>query len=1153
MIEYFSPDGPKQLLADLCRLVRDRVSAEAEIIAGLDAEKEAEEKRFQESQKSLGERFKAEKTAAEAEYASAKKEILAKFEQDSHRVQEQYESVRQQAVARYAIGHKTAQQQLSEGRWEATAMSEAARSGSNLQAKEIIDGLDKRWQELHAIHQQAVELLRQRGQWHDFPEPQVEDLALESNVSQRFTQALELARSQYRTLTRQFTPRFLQGFWPLLIFLLFWGAAVYPAILIFGWRDFRWVVVSMVVAFVAFIIISVWVYRTVNRRTDNAYLALRRTLLRAGLDRPAVLEDAKAQCCRIFGAIVTRRNAEMKKAEENFAAGMMELQRRKERELQQADEVYPPQLTELAASRGRGLKETEEKYPRMFAEIDERFADEAQRLRAEYDLAIRGIEDRRQQQWTMMAQRWMSGLERFRAAVEQINRACRDLFPDWHTSDWDRWAIPVQIPQSFRLGSGLVELARIEGGVPADAKLRPPQTEFDLPVFLPFPQKSLLLWKAKGPGLANAVDAMQAVMLRLLTSMPPGKVRLTIIDPVGLGANFSVFMHLADFDEQLVANRIWTDTPHIEQRLADLNKHMENVIQVYLRKEFPSIREYNEYAGELAEPYRILVVANFPANFSEAGIQRLKSIISSGARCGVFVLLSVDTNLPIPRHLNLPDLESEALVLHWDGSQYVWEHADYGPAPLRFDRPPPAERFREIVRTIGEQVKDAGTVEVPYSCIVPPEAEWWTSDSRGGIEVPLGRAGAMKFQNLDLGRGTSQHVLISGKTGSGKSTLLHVLITNLAIRYSPDELELYLVDFKKGVEFKAYARYALPHARVVAIESEREFGLSVLQRLDAELRTRGDLFRQQGVQDLKGYRTDVPGARLPRILLIIDEFQELFTEDDRIAQESSLLLDRLVRQGRAFGIHVLLGSQTLGGAYTLARSTIGQMAVRIALQCSESDAHLILSEENTAARLLTRPGEAIYNDANGLYEGNHPFQVVWLPDNERDDYLHRITQLAEQKGLAHMPQIVFEGNVLSDPGENPALKELLLERQWPKTCPVPQAWIGAAVAIKDPTSATFLPQNGANLLLVGHREEAALGVLANCLISLAAQHPPAPEGDGGAFLYTRRHPRRRSGDRHLESSRFRSAACGKNRQSARCARTTGRNRGRVGLATAAIA
>src|SRR5262249_38314793 len=142
-------------------------------------------------------------------------------------------------------------------------------------------------------------------------------------------------------------------------------------------------------------------------------------------------------------------------------------------------------------------------------------------------------------------------------------------------------------------------------------------------------------------------------------------------------------------------------------------------------------------------------------------------------------------------------------------------------------------------------------------------------------------------------------------------------------------------------------------------------------------------------QDLNSYR-QANGESLPRILLIVDEFQEFFIEDDKIAQDVALLLDRLVRQGRAFGIHVLLGSQTLGGAYSLARSTLGQMAVRIALQCSEADAHLILSEDNTAARLLSRPGEAIYNDANGLVEGNDFFQVVWLPDDRKDGYLNRI-------------------------------------------------------------------------------------------------------------------------------------------------------------------
>ena len=86
----------------------------------------------------------------------------------------------------------------------------------------------------------------------------------------------------------------------------------------------------------------------------------------------------------------------------------------------------------------------------------------------------------------------------------------------------------------------------------------------------------------------------------------------------------------------------------------------------------------------------------------------------------------------------------------------------------------------------------------------------------------------------------------------GKSTLFHVMITNLALWCIPDQVEFYLVDFKKGVEFKCYATRRLPHAKVVAIESDRQFGLSVLQRVDEELRRRGDLFRGLGCPGFAG-------------------------------------------------------------------------------------------------------------------------------------------------------------------------------------------------------------------------------------------------------------------------------------------------------------
>jgi S-DNA-T family DNA segregation ATPase FtsK/SpoIIIE len=626
---------------------------------------------------------------------------------------------------------------------------------------------------------------------------------------------------------------------------------------------------------------------------------------------------------------------------------------------------------------------------------------------------------------------------------------------------------------------------------------------FSVPALFAFPGGKSLILKASNNGRSSGAAGIQSLLLRLLASLPPGKLRFTFLDPVGLGQNAAPFMHLADYDEQLVTGKAWSEPQHIEQRLADLTEHMENVIQQYLRNQYATIEDYNTQAGEIAEPYRVLVVFDFPVNFSETAARRLVSIAQNGPRCGVYAIVLMDTDKPLPYGFNSADLEQNAEVIAWQDGRWVWQDEDFKECTLELDAPPPAELFNRIVTAVGEAAKASSKVEVPFERIAPPREQWWRGDSRSGIRVPLGPAGARKVQELALGQGTAQHALVAGKTGSGKSTLLHTLITNLALAYSPDEVELYLIDFKKGVEFKTYATHQLPHARVVAIESEREFGLSVLQGLDAELKRRGDLFRAAGVDNIADYRQKT-GQKLPRILLLVDEFQEFFTEDDPISSQASQILDRLVRQGRAFGLHVLLGSQTLAGAYTLARSTIDQMAVRIALQCSEADSRLILADDNPAARLLSRPGEAIYNDANGLVEGNSRFQVAWLPDDRRDDYLAQVVELARQRNYRPpRPQIVFEGNAPAEVEKNRLLQDLLtgsplLAGEGPGVRSPRRvlAWLGDPIAIRDPIAAAFRRQSGSNLLIVGQNDEAALGMMTVALISLAVQLPSPNAGRG---------------------------------------------------------
>jgi len=407
---------------------------------------------------------------------------------------------------------------------------------------------------------------------------------------------------------------------------------------------------------------------------------------------------------------------------------------------------------------------------------------------------------------------------------------------------------------------------------------------------------------------------------------------------------------------------------------------------------------------------------------------------------------------------------------------------------LVFDPPPDADLSVALTNKIGKASIDSNRVEVPFEQIAPPAAELWTHETTTELRVAVGRTGATKLQYLAIGKGTKQHALFAGKTGSGKSTLFHVIITNLALGCSPEQVEFYLIDFKKGVEFKCYAEKRLPHARVIAIESDREFALSVLQRVDDELKRRGDMFRKLGVQDVAGYKRAGGTEPMPRSLLLIDEFQEFFVDDDTIAQTASLLFDRIVRQGRAFGIHVLLGSQTLGGAYSLARATLGQMVIRVALQCNEADAYLIMDDSNSAPRLLTRPGEGIYNDAAGAVEGNSPFQVVWLPDQERDAWLDKVTALAEQRHRHFPSPIVFEGNAPANIRENDALRTV---RETAPTASAvsPRAWLGAPNSIKGPTEVVFHRQSGNHLLIVGQRDEAALTLLGVSLLALTSQYP----------------------------------------------------------------
>jgi S-DNA-T family DNA segregation ATPase FtsK/SpoIIIE len=740
-------------------------------------------------------------------------------------------------------------------------------------------------------------------------------------------------------------------------------------------------------------------------------------------------------------------------------------------------------------------------HKEILARLRQDFDADARRFSEAHAAKMEKLQTGFESNWQALEAEWKNSIQPLHDKIQAANAGAETDFPVWNSGAWRNWTPPQVFKNAAKFARLDVDAGLLAETMPKDKRLALPAVKFSVPLSLAYPLEGSILFETNKGGEAEAVTAINNIIFRLLSATPPGKVSFTIFDPVGLGQNFAALMHLADYEEGYINSRIWTQSSQFEEKLAELNEHMEKVIQMYLRNEYATIADYNAQAGSIAEKYHFLVIASFPVNFSDVAARRLRNIAANGARCGVYTLIHWDQRNVPPNDFVPDEMRNNSVRLVRGDNQFYLANRREPGVRLTLDPPPPSEFATEFLRQVGASSKGSARVEVPFAQVAPKENEIWSEDTAEEVRVPIGRTGATKFQQLAIGQAMRQHGLIVGKTGSGKSTLFHIIITNLALWCGPEEVEFYLVDFKKGVEFKCYAAHQLPHAKVVAIESDRAFGLSVLQRVDEELRRRGDLFRQLGVLGMPGYRKAGGKEPMPRCLLIIDEFQEFFTDEDRVSQGAAVLLDRIVRQGRAFGIHVLLGSQTLGGAYTLARATIGQMTIRIALQCNEADAFLIMDQDNPAPRLLTRPGEGIYNDAAGSIEGNSPFQAVWLPEEVRDGYLAKIRERADAKKFPG--PFVFEGNAPADVRENLVLAELLhgraelplrqaAQQRGPTEKIIPhqsRIWLGAPNSIKGPTEAVFQKQSGSNLLIVGQSEEREMTLLAAALVSLAARFP----------------------------------------------------------------
>lgn len=503
---------------------------------------------------------------------------------------------------------------------------------------------------------------------------------------------------------------------------------------------------------------------------------------------------------------------------------------------------------------------------------------------------------------------------------------------------------------------------------------------------------------------------IQGIILRMVAAIPYGKLNIYAADPREGGAVLGEIRPLIKEKSIFPQEVVLTRSQEIARTIADLRDLMDARTQNEFTFGCDTWEQYNKRHPEQQMNYSVLLLNDALSQLSADSCWQLARLMERGPAAGILPIISYseddleDNARKVLRTL-VPELANKVTTLPRELD--VFSHW------LEPEELPPNENIRLwIANAIARAAEKRTKVDIKGLWQNVPMYE---VISATGISAPIGWDSERRPVDFKLGSdGTLQHALVAGSTGSGKSNLLHVLIHSLCHRYPPSELQLYMLDFKQGVEFNAYASPALPHARLVATEGDREYGISVLEHLRGEMEKRNRLFKDVGVPSLTEYRKESP-LPMPRILLIIDEFQKLFDEDNKNIQQKSRahdLMKDLLRLGRSAGIHVLLSTQTLSGLNSLSISElIGQLGCRIVLKCTETDSQRVLSSMNTAPVHISSPPEGVINYAAGDLSGNVIFTI---PKAESADCLQHLKEMigAIPAGSLGYDTKIFTGGVL---------------------------------------------------------------------------------------------------------------------------------------------
>ncbi len=522
----------------------------------------------------------------------------------------------------------------------------------------------------------------------------------------------------------------------------------------------------------------------------------------------------------------------------------------------------------------------------------------------------------------------VSEIEEYQKSVRQIQEQFTDASQFNETKAYPHF-----------LSCGLLEIKGKNGA----------NMEFCLLKVYPFPPKSLCIEHEKDG------QFLREMLMRLLPSVPLVQLEVILVDALSLGGIFNLARRLLDKDNDFIyQQRILTESEETKEAL----KHLYEYLKVNLQEKLAGYKDFAHYNGikEDQLPLKALFLSGVDALSSDA-LYYLEKIMRFGSKNGVLSFVNLESE---KNNQSAEDLKRYAEFFK---DRTSFECLKYLNVEVINNHGIQSKHMQDFVAKIKAYYEQKKQVKKELKDL-QREQEFWTKSSQFRVSVPVGWDINHKEMCFEIGE-AQNHTLICGCSGSGKSNFLHVLIQNLAFYYAPNEIQLFLLDYKEGVEFNAYAKDAiLEHARLVSVASSVGFGVSFLSWLDKETKKRGELFKQFNVKDLSDYRKH---GEMPRLIVVIDEFQVLFSDSTTKEEERvEAYLNTILKKGRSYGVHLILATQTMHGA-DINKSLMAQIANRIALPMDAEDSESILSDD-VACELVRLEG--IFNN-NGGHQKYH--------------------------------------------------------------------------------------------------------------------------------------------------------------------------------------